>query len=153
MSAPKPRPRHARKEIRAFADWLVSKGWVYETVDSSGHTIWSHPKSPRTYGLPETPRHFDIQRARRDVLRMMGEPIHGKRQKKDRPPPPRTKSAPPRAQTPKPAQRPKPAGTPSDLPEIGYQKSPFTPAQIRAAAESDRRERAIRHLMQPGFRR
>lgn len=79
MSTPA-RPRHARKEIRAFADELDKGGWAYEGVDSSGHTLWSHPKAATRYKLPETPRYFDVQRGRRDVARLIGQkPATGKR--------------------------------------------------------------------------
>ena len=80
------RPRHSRKEIRAFADELDRGGWVYETVDSSGHTVWSHPRATGRYKLPETPRHFDVQRARRDVARLLGIKVPGKRNGKPKRP-------------------------------------------------------------------
>lgn len=83
MSTPA-QPRHSRAEIRDFARWLRREGWTYESVDGNGHTIWSHPKSPTTYSLPETPRHFNIQRARRDVMRMVGQEPTGKRKPKSR---------------------------------------------------------------------
>jgi hypothetical protein len=79
------RPRHARKEIRAFADELDRGGWTFETVDASGHTIWSHPRANGRYKLPETPRHFDVQRARRDVARLIGQKVPGKRNGKPKP--------------------------------------------------------------------
>lgn len=80
------RPRHSRKEIRSFADELDRGGWVFERVDSSGHTIWSHPKATGLYKLPETPRHWDTQRARRDVARLLGQrPSTGKRSGKAKP--------------------------------------------------------------------
>jgi hypothetical protein len=79
------RPRHARKEIRNFADELDRGGWIFETVDSSGHTIWSHPRATGRYKLPETPRHFDVQRARRDVARLLGQKVAGKRNGKGKP--------------------------------------------------------------------
>lgn len=80
------RPRHARKEIRAFADELDRGGWVFEGVDASGHTIWSHPRATGRYKLPETPRHFDVQRGRRDVARLLGERVAGKRNGKPKRP-------------------------------------------------------------------
>lgn len=80
------RPRHARKEIRNFADELRRGGWVFETVDSSGHTIWTHPRATSRYKLPETPRHFDVQRARRDVARLLGQKVPGKRNGKPKAP-------------------------------------------------------------------
>ncbi len=78
------RPRHARKEIRDFADWLAEQGWVFETTDASGHTIWSHPATGARYKLPETPTHFNVRRARRDVLKLMGQRAAGKRRTKVR---------------------------------------------------------------------
>lgn len=80
------RPRHARKEIRAFADELDRGGWAFETVDSSGHTIWWHPRATGRYKLPETPRHFDVQRARREVARLLGGKVVGKRNGKPKRP-------------------------------------------------------------------
>ncbi|NYD39947.1 hypothetical protein [Nocardioides panaciterrulae] len=82
-------PRHARAEIRAFAKWLRTNGWVYESVDSSGHTIWSHPKASGQYKLPETPTHFSVQAARRDVARLLGQRVPGKRKGKGKPKPER----------------------------------------------------------------
>lgn len=79
------RPRHSRKEIRDFADWLDKGGWLFESVDNDGHTIWSHPRATGHYKLPETPRHFDVQRARQDVARLLGEKIRGKRHKNGKP--------------------------------------------------------------------
>ena len=84
MSTPA-RPRHARKEIRNFADELDRAGWIFETIDASGHTIWSHPRATGRYKLPETPRHFDVQRARRDVARLLGQKVAGKRNGKAKP--------------------------------------------------------------------
>lgn len=75
-------PRHSRKEIRDFAAWLRKQGWVYESTDAKGHTLWSHPRSPKLYKLAETPRHFNVQLSRRDVLRLMGEKVEGKRRPK-----------------------------------------------------------------------
>jgi hypothetical protein len=79
------RPRHSRKEIRDFADWLDKGGWVFETVDNDGHTIWSHPRASGHYKLPETPHHFNVQRARQDVARLLGEKVRGKRHKNGKP--------------------------------------------------------------------
>lgn len=73
------RPRHSRAEIRAFADELDQGGWIYEGQDASGHTIWSHPRATGQFKLPETPRHFGVQRARRDVARLLGQRVPGKR--------------------------------------------------------------------------
>lgn len=84
MSTPA-RPRHSRKEIRHFADELVRGGWVFERLDASGHSIWSHSRSAATYKLPETPRHFDVQRARRDVAKLLGQRPAGKRSGKAKP--------------------------------------------------------------------
>lgn len=78
-------PRHARAEIRSFAKELKDGGWVYESVDSSGHTIWSHAKASETYTLPSTPSHFDVQRARREVARLIGTTMPGKRKKTRKP--------------------------------------------------------------------
>lgn len=79
MSAVNPeRPRHARKEIRDFADWMESRGWRFESVDSSGHTIWSHPKVSGTYKLPETPHSFHVRRQRAQVLRAEGVKLTGR---------------------------------------------------------------------------
>lgn len=78
------RPRHSRKEIRDFADELDRGGWIYETVDASGHTIWSHPNATGRYKLPETPRHFSVRRARYDVARLLGQSVPGKRNGKPR---------------------------------------------------------------------
>jgi hypothetical protein len=75
-------PRHARAEIRAFAKWLRDQGWTYQYTDSLGHTIWAHPKASGMYKLPETPAHFGVQRARRDVMRLMGQKPAGKRKGK-----------------------------------------------------------------------
>lgn len=84
MSTPA-RPRHSRKEIRNFADELDRGGWTFEDVDASGHTIWSHPRATARFKLPETPKHFDVQRARRDVARLIGEKVPGKRNGKSKP--------------------------------------------------------------------
>jgi hypothetical protein len=75
-------PRHSRKEIRDFAAWMRKQGWTYESTDAKGHTLWSHPKSPSLYKLAETPKHFNVQLSRRDVLRLMGEKVEGKRRPK-----------------------------------------------------------------------
>lgn len=75
-------PRHSRKEIRDFAAWLRKQGWTYESTDSKGHTLWSHPKATATYKLSETPRVFNVQRARREVLRLTGQKVEGKRRPK-----------------------------------------------------------------------
>ncbi len=85
MSSPA-QPRHARAEIRAFAKWLRSEGWVYESQDSSGHTLWSHPKAHGQFKLPETPSHFSVRRARREALALLGQRQEGKRNGKPRPP-------------------------------------------------------------------
>jgi hypothetical protein len=145
------RPRHSRKEIRDFADWLVKHGWVFESVDHAQHSIWSHPKSPRNFTLPETPKHFDVQRARREVLKLMGQKVEGKRNPKSqakpppRPTPPTRKAAPPARRT----TPPDPVG----LTPVKEQRSPYSTAQINATADSLRREREMRYLMQPEFRR
>ncbi len=78
-------PRHSRKEIRDFAAWLRKQGWTYESTDAKGHTIWSHPKSTSTYKLSE--KNLNVQRARHEVLRMIGQKIEGKRRPK---PPPKS---------------------------------------------------------------
>lgn len=104
------RPRHSRKEIRDFADELDRGGWAFESVDADGHTIWSHPKASGQFKLPETPRHFNVQRARQDVARLLGQKPHGKRHKKAKPKRQRqdfvlvqAKAAAPRAAAPVPA--------------------------------------------------
>jgi hypothetical protein len=75
-------PRHSRKEIRDFAAWLRKEGWTYESTDSKGHTLWSHPSCLSLYRLSETPKHFNVQHARRDVLKLMGRKVEGKRRPK-----------------------------------------------------------------------
>ncbi len=75
-------PRHARAEIRAFAKELRAGGWTYERNDSSGHTLWSHPKASGLYKLAETPSHFSVQGARRDLMRLLGQKPTGRRKGK-----------------------------------------------------------------------
>lgn len=82
-------PRHARAEIRAFAKELRADGWAYERNDAKGHTLWSHPKASGLYKLAETPSHFSVQRARRDVMRLLGQKPAGKRKGKTSGPTPR----------------------------------------------------------------
>ena len=72
-------PRFARAEIRSFAAELDRGGWIYDGVDTKGHTIWSHPQASGPYKLPSTPSHFSVRRARRDVLRLLGRKPEGKR--------------------------------------------------------------------------
>lgn len=73
------RPRHARKEIREFADWMADRGWRFESHDHAGHTIWAFAKTGATYKLPETPRRFGVAMQRRTVMRLEGAQPEGKR--------------------------------------------------------------------------
>lgn len=67
------RPRHARKEVRQFADWLDDNGWQYDGDDTKGHTIWSWPKTGDIIKLPETPNgHAWVARTRANALAVMG---------------------------------------------------------------------------------
>src|SRR5690606_13981112 len=77
------RPRHARKEIRDFADWLDDHGWRFEDFDSDGHSLWSYPGVSERFKLPETPKRFHVQTNRARVLRLMGHDVKGKRKPKD----------------------------------------------------------------------
>ncbi|AIY15808.1 hypothetical protein GUY44_07640 [Pimelobacter simplex] len=122
-------PRHSRKEIRVFAAWLRKQGWTYESTDAKGHTLWSHPRAAGLYKLAETPKHFNVQLARRDVLRMVGGKIEGKRRPKPSP------SAVPRPSAPR---APRPAET---LPKVSSQRPLLTAGQARAieSAEANRR--------------
>jgi hypothetical protein len=125
-------PRHSRKEIRDFAAWLRKQGWTYESTDAKGHTLWSHPKYPKLYKLAETPKHFNVQLSRRDVLRMMGEKVEGKR---------RPKSSPSR-----PAAR-RLGQQPPRLPKAGRQQPRISPAQARAIELADANRRFYEGLM------
>ncbi len=128
-------PRHSRKEIRDFAAWLRKQGWVYESTDSKGHTIWSHPRSATTYKLSETPRTFNVQSARREVQRMMGQKIEGKRRPKP--------SAPsPARPTPRRVSPPSPP-----LPKVTYQRPLISEAQARRIERADANRRFIEGLM------
>ncbi len=120
-------PRHSRKEIRDFAAWLRKQGWVYESTDAKGHTIWSHPKSSTMYKLSETPRTFNVQRARHEVLRMMGQKIEGKRR-------------------PKAAVVRRPA-RPVALKKVTSQPPRITPAEARAIEHADATRRFYEGLM------
>lgn len=122
------RPRHSRKEIRAFADWLAKEGWTYTSTDSKGHTIWTHPKASGPYKLPETPKRFSVQGARRDVFRLLGRKVEGKRR-------PKAEHAP------RPKQRASTPGSP--------QQPKITASAARALEASERRRRFYTNLMQP----
>lgn len=148
------RPRHARAEIRAFADELDRGGWTYERDDSSGHSIWSHPAATGRYKLPETPRHFSVQRARRDVARLLGERVLGKRNGK-----PKATKAPRRDFALQAAQK---AAADRDAQRVAQERAAARRAeQIRAARARQRqaadtayaewqRERFYTDLMRPG---
>ena len=67
------RPRHARKDVRAFADWLIGQGWTFDGTDSHGHTLWVWPATTYRLTLPETPRGYGWQRRlRAEACRVMG---------------------------------------------------------------------------------
>lgn len=100
-------PRHSRKEIRDFAAWLRKQGWIYESTDSKGHTLWSHPSCSTPYKLAETPKHFNVQLSRRDVLRLMGQKVEGKRRPKPAPAAPAPSARTPRPQETRPVAPPK----------------------------------------------
>lgn len=161
MSGPAGQPRHARAEIRAFAKWLRDRGWIYETNDSSGHTIWSHPRATGRYKLPETPKSFNVRRARRDVARLLGEQVAGKRSGK-----PKADKAPRRDFTLQAAQK---AAADRDAERVAQERAAAQQAarraeQIRAARARQRaaadtayadyqRERFYADLMRPGTSR
>ncbi len=144
------RPRHSRKEIRDFADWLVGEGWSFETTDASGHTIWSHPAATHTYKLPETPRRFDVQRARRDVYRLMGRRVEGKRRR------PKTAVVPSNSDPQIAASRRRHATTMARQEAARQDAADRLRRRTLAAAQSgddDRRRRDIESLMRPGYGR
>lgn len=151
------RPRHSRKEIRAFADELDKGGWRFEDVDADGHTIWSHPKASARYKLPETPRHFNLQRARREIARLLGQKVPGKRNGKPRQPgaPGRdfaleqaqreARARPPRREPPTATPRPVPTGPAVAVPR---------PGRLPWEDQDDHYDRGIDRLMReaPGGR-
>ena len=76
-------PRFARKEIREFAAWMIDHDWVYTGDDAKGHALFTYPRTGASYSLPETPRHFPIQKNRAAVVRLMGQEPAGKRRAKE----------------------------------------------------------------------
>jgi hypothetical protein len=74
------RPRHARKEVRQFADWLDDNGWQYNGDDTKGHTLWRWPPTGDILKLPETPNgHGWVARTRSNALAAMGHNAGNKR--------------------------------------------------------------------------
>lgn len=136
------RPRHSRKEIRAFAAELERGGWAFESVDHSGHTIWSHPRSAARYKLPETPRHFDVQRARRDVARLLGQRVQGKRNGKPKPPVQRRDFAL--------EQATRTAEQRATVARAERNRQLRRAAEVRAIENAERNRRFIEFLMSPG---
>lgn len=80
MTSPKQRPKFGRAEIRDFAAWMESLGWVYDRTDANDHVWYVFPGNGERFSLPQTPTGFSVKRSRRRVLRAMGETIdEGKR--------------------------------------------------------------------------
>jgi hypothetical protein len=156
-------PRFSRAEIRSFAAELDHGGWTYEGTDTNGHTIWRHPKAGAQYKLPETPRHFELQRARRDVARLLGQKPAGKRKGKPKPrKPPRdfalqqaVKQSQQRTQQTQQPKRPTQTGSAVSVPTVAPPRRSPSRLPWEGADVDDHYNRGIAQMMRqtPGGRK
>lgn len=82
-------PRFSRKEVRQFADEMVTHGFVFDGFDTKGHSIFVWPASGESFTLPETPKaHGWKSRTRRQAYKIMGKVEKGKAKKASHAPTP-----------------------------------------------------------------
>lgn len=136
------RPRHSHKDVRAHADWLVAQGWHFTDFDTKGHAIYEAPNG-KTVLLPETPRSFNIQSARKEALRLTDASVSTKR----RPVEAKSRKAAKRRRAVAEATKRK-----SEAESLARKRLRHE-ASIRATAESERKRRFYERLMRPGVGR